>query len=254
MRASPRWKRPARRSARRSTAGSMPATHRVPVEMLAEEQLRLHRLPEHPYTAAFGVTRIVGANTPVIAIDDCEYSVPHELSGRDGVGPLSRRPGHRHPCRAGRAGRGLPPRADHPGPPPLCRRPFRADAGRTAAPHPPAGQRGGGGVPGYRVGSGVVADRGRRGRGDPAPPEDGRRRRAGRVCTAPPPSTGRWGTPRCWAVSATATWRRSSPIRPRPAPVKPDGPARTTPCNPAPPRGRGSANDRRSQRRGHHRH
>ena len=56
-------------------------THRVPVEMLAEEQRRLHRLPEHPYTAAFGVTRVVGANTPIVAIDQCEYSVPHEFRG-----------------------------------------------------------------------------------------------------------------------------------------------------------------------------
>jgi len=57
------------------------STHRVPVEMLAEEQLRLHRLPAHPYTAAFGVTRIVGANTPVIAVDGCAYSVPHGFRG-----------------------------------------------------------------------------------------------------------------------------------------------------------------------------
>lgn len=56
-------------------------THRVPAEMLAEEQLRLHRLPDHPYTAAFGVTRTVGVNTPVIAIDECAYSVPHALRG-----------------------------------------------------------------------------------------------------------------------------------------------------------------------------
>jgi hypothetical protein len=56
-------------------------THRVPAEMLVEERHRLHRLPEHPYTAAFGVTRVVGANTPVIAIDECEYSVPHAFRG-----------------------------------------------------------------------------------------------------------------------------------------------------------------------------
>jgi hypothetical protein len=56
-------------------------THRVPAEMLTEEQFRLHRLPEHPYTAAFGVTRTVGVNTPVIAVDECAYSVPHALRG-----------------------------------------------------------------------------------------------------------------------------------------------------------------------------
>ena len=56
-------------------------THRVPADMLGEERLRLHRLPEHPYTAAFGVTRTVGINTPIIALDECAYSVPHALRG-----------------------------------------------------------------------------------------------------------------------------------------------------------------------------
>ena len=55
------------------------ATRRIPAEMLAEEQLRLHRLPERPYTAVFGVTRTVGSNTPVIAFDGGEYSVPHRF-------------------------------------------------------------------------------------------------------------------------------------------------------------------------------
>lgn len=41
-------------------------TRRAPAEMLAEERHRLHRLPCSPYTATFGVTRIVGTNTPVI--------------------------------------------------------------------------------------------------------------------------------------------------------------------------------------------
>jgi len=56
-------------------------TRRAPAEMLTEERHRLHRLPERAYTAAFGVTRSVGANTPVIAHDGCEYSVPHRLRG-----------------------------------------------------------------------------------------------------------------------------------------------------------------------------
>ena len=57
------------------------ATRRVPAEMVAEERHRLHRLPEVVYTAAFGVTRTVGANTPVIAHDGGEYSVSHRLRG-----------------------------------------------------------------------------------------------------------------------------------------------------------------------------
>lgn len=57
------------------------ATRRAPVEMLAEERLRLHPLPEQPYTAIFGVSRTVGANTPVVNFDGGEYSVPARLRG-----------------------------------------------------------------------------------------------------------------------------------------------------------------------------
>jgi hypothetical protein len=57
-------------------------TRRAPVEMLAEEQAHLHPLPAHPYTAAFGVTRTVGVNTPMVAFDNCSYSVPHQLAGQ----------------------------------------------------------------------------------------------------------------------------------------------------------------------------
>ena len=57
-------------------------TRRVPAEMLAEERARLHPLPEHPYTAAFGVTRTVPANTAMIAFEHGAYSVPHTLVGQ----------------------------------------------------------------------------------------------------------------------------------------------------------------------------
>ena len=56
-------------------------TRRVPVEMLAEERARLHRLPAHPYTTAFGVARRVGIDQPMIQLDWCLYSVPHLLAG-----------------------------------------------------------------------------------------------------------------------------------------------------------------------------
>lgn len=56
-------------------------TRRAPVEMLAEEQHRLHRLPAHPYTAAFGETRTVGCPQPTVQLDWCLYSVPHRLAG-----------------------------------------------------------------------------------------------------------------------------------------------------------------------------
>lgn len=56
-------------------------TARAPVEMLAEERPRLHRLPEHPFTMAFGQTRTVGINEPMVAFENGSYSVPHHLAG-----------------------------------------------------------------------------------------------------------------------------------------------------------------------------
>jgi hypothetical protein len=56
-------------------------TRRAPVEMLAEERSRLHRLPEHPWTVAFGHTRTVGTNEPMVAFENGSYSVPHHLAG-----------------------------------------------------------------------------------------------------------------------------------------------------------------------------
>jgi transposase len=57
-------------------------TRRVPVEMLAEERARLHVLPEHPHTVAFGLTRVVPAGTPMVAFEGGQYSVPHTLLGQ----------------------------------------------------------------------------------------------------------------------------------------------------------------------------
>ena len=57
-------------------------TRRAPVEMLAEERLRLHRLPEHPFTMAFGQTRTVGLNEPMVSFENGSYSVPSHLAGQ----------------------------------------------------------------------------------------------------------------------------------------------------------------------------
>jgi hypothetical protein len=57
-------------------------TQRAPVEMLAEEVKRLHQLPEHPYTTAFGLARTVGIDQPTIQWDWAVYSVPHRLAGQ----------------------------------------------------------------------------------------------------------------------------------------------------------------------------
>lgn len=56
-------------------------TRRAPVDMLAEEQARLHRLPLVPHTVAFGLTRTVAAKTPMVAFEGGQYSVPHTLLG-----------------------------------------------------------------------------------------------------------------------------------------------------------------------------
>ncbi len=56
-------------------------TRRAPVEMLGTEAQRLHRLPERPWTTAFGETRTVGCPQPMVQLDWCLYSVPHRLAG-----------------------------------------------------------------------------------------------------------------------------------------------------------------------------
>ena len=56
-------------------------TRRPPIEMLTEEQDRLHPLPAAPHTVAFGLSRTVAARTPMVALDGAQYSVPHQLLG-----------------------------------------------------------------------------------------------------------------------------------------------------------------------------
>ena len=50
--------------------------------MLAEEQQRLHRLPDASFTAGYGTTRKVPANTPMVSFEAGQYSVPHQLIGQ----------------------------------------------------------------------------------------------------------------------------------------------------------------------------
>ncbi|MEQ7009315.1 IS21 family transposase [Actinopolymorpha sp. B17G11] len=53
-------------------------TRRRPVEALAEERTRLHRLPGTAFTVAFGTTRRVCWDG-TISVEGVRYSVPHEL-------------------------------------------------------------------------------------------------------------------------------------------------------------------------------
>ncbi|QUY63577.1 IS21 family transposase [Gulosibacter molinativorax] len=59
------------------------ATRRRPVDMLGEEQARLHRVPDRAHTVAFGVSRRVPANTPMITFENGQYSVPAGLLGAE---------------------------------------------------------------------------------------------------------------------------------------------------------------------------
>ena len=53
-------------------------TRRKPVDMLAEELVRLHPVPADPYVAALGETRVV-TRSSVISLGGTRYSVPHQL-------------------------------------------------------------------------------------------------------------------------------------------------------------------------------
>jgi hypothetical protein len=59
--------------------------HRVtrprPVEMLAQERLRLHPVAAHPHTVAFGTTRGGATEHPDVCFEAGQYSVPHTLLG-----------------------------------------------------------------------------------------------------------------------------------------------------------------------------
>lgn len=57
------------------------ATRRKPAAMLAEEAPRLHRIPDTAHTVAFGLSRAVPENTPMVTFENGQYSVPAYLLG-----------------------------------------------------------------------------------------------------------------------------------------------------------------------------
>lgn len=57
------------------------ATRRKPAVMLAEEVSRLHRVPDTAHTVAFGLSRMVPENTPMVTFENGQYSVPAFLLG-----------------------------------------------------------------------------------------------------------------------------------------------------------------------------
>lgn len=58
-------------------------TRRLPAEMLAQEQQRLHPIPGRAHTVAFGVSRRVPENTPMVTFEHGQYSVPYRLAGAE---------------------------------------------------------------------------------------------------------------------------------------------------------------------------
>ena len=59
-------------------------TKRAPIEALATEREELHRVPDAPYSAAFGESRSVSWSSTV-SFRGARYSVPDDLAGRGGV-------------------------------------------------------------------------------------------------------------------------------------------------------------------------
>jgi hypothetical protein len=57
------------------------ATKRKPAVMLEEERLRLHPISDTAHTVAFGLSRRVPDNTPMVTFDNGQYSVPAYLLG-----------------------------------------------------------------------------------------------------------------------------------------------------------------------------
>ncbi|SMY01409.1 Integrase core domain-containing protein [Brevibacterium sp. Mu109] len=70
-------------------------TRRRPDHMLAEETSALHRIPEAAHTVAYGTSRKVPENTPMVSFENAQYSVPAHLLGAEvfvrhhGTGPDS---------------------------------------------------------------------------------------------------------------------------------------------------------------------
>ncbi|MCI0144127.1 IS21 family transposase, partial [Arthrobacter bambusae] len=56
-------------------------TRRKPCAVLAEEAPRLHRIPQTAHTVAFGLSRTVAENTPMVTFENAQYSVPSHLLG-----------------------------------------------------------------------------------------------------------------------------------------------------------------------------
>lgn len=202
-------------------------TKRAPVEMLAEEQARLHPVAATAHTVAFGATRVVPVNTPMVTFESGQYSVPHQLLGQTvwvrthGVGAQERvilihvgTDGPVEVARHARATAGTPQIDDAHFPPqpsgPMGRRPRAKNPAEAEFLDLGAGARlwlveaAAAGTPRMRVKMSAAL--------------------ALASCSTPPASTGHWVMPRSTAGSPKPTCPRSwttTPEHPRPASTVP---------------------------------
>ncbi len=58
-------------------------TKRCPIDLIGQEQERMHPVPDRAHTIAFGLSRKVPVNTPMVAFESGQYSVPHALLGSE---------------------------------------------------------------------------------------------------------------------------------------------------------------------------
>lgn len=170
------------------------ATRRVPAEMLTQEVLRLHPVPAAPHTQAFGETRTVAVNTPMVTFQGGSYSVPASLMGKI-VWVRVRGAGKDeevifvHPGRVGavEVGPAPPSRTGQPADRP---RPLPGPAGGGVAPGTQGQQHLRSRIPCSRRWGGVVVEGGRRAGHLQDPGKNGPRRVAGE---ADHPRAGRVG-------------------------------------------------------------
>ena len=182
--------------------------------MLAEERARLHPVPAQPHTVAFGVTRTVPANTPMVTFEGGQYSVPHPLLGQTVWVRVHGRGADEQVVIVhvgdGRAGRGRPP-------PPGHARAARRSTTSTSRPPRPARWTG---HPRPRNAAEAaflaLGDGARLWLGEAAAAgttkmrvKMAQARRAGQAVRPRPRSTGRSGTPRSTAGSPRPTSPRS---------------------------------------------
>lgn len=58
-------------------------TKRRPMDLIGQELAVMHPVPDRAHTIAFGLSRKVPANTPMVAFESGQYSVPHVLMGAE---------------------------------------------------------------------------------------------------------------------------------------------------------------------------